>query len=88
MPRTITITYTGQLAEAAGVSTEEFEPDPGATLGSLIDTLAGKHGHKFASLLRDDAGRLRSTLLVALDGTQATGDRETLSSTTPENSCS
>jgi len=74
----ITITYTGQLAEAAGASTEELELEPGATLGGLVDELAKNHGAKFASLLRDDSNRLRSSLLVALDGTQATGDREAL----------
>ena len=48
------------------------------TLDGLVDTLTKNHGEKFASLLRDDTKRLRSTLLVALDGTQVTGDRESL----------
>ena len=76
---TISITYTGQLAEAAGTAEESVDLNPGATLVTLLDTVTAKHGEKFTNLLRDDSGALRSTVLVALDGAQATGDRDSLS---------
>ncbi len=72
----MTVTYTGQLAVTAGASEETIDLAPGTTLTALVDALIAKHGDAFASLLRDGSGNLRSTLLVALDGAQATGDRE------------
>ena len=75
---TISVTYTGQLAEAAGRSDESVDVDPGATLATLLDTVTDRHGDKFTNMLRDGSGSLRSTVLVVLDGTQATGDRESL----------
>ena len=67
---TITVTYTGQLAEAAGASEEELEIETGEKLRSVIDTLTKRHGEKFSTLLCDDAGQVRSTVLVILDGAQ------------------
>ena len=75
---TLTVTYTGQLAEAAGTSEEELEIESGEKLRSVIDTLAERHGEKFSTLLRDDSGQVRSTVLVVLDGAQATGDKDDL----------
>ena len=75
----MTIIYTGQLAATVGISEETIDLAVGTTLGPLIDQLVSKHGDAFANLLRNDEGDLRSTLLVILDGTQATGDRTSLS---------
>lgn len=75
----LSITYTGQLAEAAGASEESIDLDPDATLATLLNNIFAVHGEKFTNLLRDDSGALRSTVLVAIDGTQATGNREALS---------
>ena len=75
----ISLTYTGQLDEAAGTSGEAIHLDPPATLATLLSTIAMSHGNKFENLLQDSSGALRPTVLVAIDGTQATGDRETLS---------
>lgn len=72
------VDYTGQLASVAGVSEEEVELSGGETLGSVLKNLAETRGEKFRELVFDDEGRIRSTLLVALDGEQAAGDKENL----------
>lgn len=74
----LTVDYTGQLASEAGVSEEIVELRGGETLGSILKSLAEKHGDQFKQLVFDDEGRLRSTLLAALDGEQAAGDRDDL----------
>ena len=74
----LTITYTGQLANAAGLQEEALDIAPGETLRAVVDVLAARHGAAFSTLLRDDAGNLRSTVLVVLDGAQATGDKDAL----------
>ena len=74
----LTFSYTGQLAAAAGTADETVEVSEGATLRPILDQLAAKHGESYADLIFDDAGKIRSTLLVVLDGEQAIGDKETL----------
>jgi molybdopterin converting factor small subunit len=74
----LSVDYTGQLASVAGVSEEKIELADGETLGSVVRRLAGIHGEKFSDLVFDGEGRLRSTLLVVLDGEQAMGDKESL----------
>lgn len=74
----LTVDYTGQLASVTGVSEEEVELSGGETLGSILKNLAGNYGGKFNELVFDDKGRIRSTLLAALDGEQAAGDKDNL----------
>ncbi len=74
----LTVDYTGQLASEAGVSEEIVELRGGETLGSILKNLAEKHGDQFKQLVFDDEGRVRSTLLAALDGEQAAGDKDDL----------
>jgi len=50
----------------------------GETLGSVVGRLAKIHGEKFAELVFDGEGRIRSTLLVVLDGEQARGNKDNL----------
>jgi molybdopterin converting factor small subunit len=77
--RTINVIYTGQLAALAGCSEESIEVAEGATLGPVVDGLTARHGDGFRDLLRDEAGAMRTTVLVALDGEQAQGERGGLS---------
>ncbi len=70
----ITFQYTGQLAKAAGAHQEDVELQPGTPLKGAIETLTTRHGADYATLLLDDAGRLRPTLLVAIDDQQVAGD--------------
>ncbi len=74
----LTIDYTGQLASVTGVSEEQVELRGGETLGSILKGLAENYGEKFRELVFDDNGRIRSTLLAALDGEQAAGDKDNL----------
>jgi len=74
----LTIDYTGQLASVTGVSEESVELSGGETLGSVLKCLAETHGEKFCELVFDEDGRIRSTLLAAVDGEQATGDKDNL----------
>lgn len=73
------VIYTGQLASIAGVSEEEVEVSSGAKLGDVVKAAVERRGREFGALLCDESGALRPTILVAIDGTQATGDREALS---------
>ena len=66
----VTIQYRGQLATAAGRDREEREVEPGQNLRSLIGDLAESGGGGFADIARDSDGRVRRTLLVAVDGEQ------------------
>jgi hypothetical protein len=68
----LTIQFTGQLAQAAGVRKQVWEGEAGATLGQVISNLAAaKPSTLFSQLLIDDCGRPRPSLLVVLDGLQA-----------------
>jgi molybdopterin converting factor small subunit len=71
---TLTFSYTGQLAAAAGVMEESLELEAGATLEAALRELGGRHGGKFHELLFDDEGGRRSTLLVALNDEQVSED--------------
>ena len=72
------IIYTGQLASIAGVSEESVEVPEGGTLGDVVKGAVERLGKKFGVLLCDESGALRPTILVAVDGSQATGDREAM----------
>jgi molybdopterin converting factor small subunit len=74
----LTVDYTGQLASVTGVSEESVELRGGETLSSILKGLAASHGEKFSELVFGDDGRIRSTLLAALDGEQATGNKDEL----------
>ena len=60
---TITLQYRGQLATALGTSTETTKIASDTTLQSIIDATAARMG---------DLAPLCQTLLIAIDGQQAT----------------
>ncbi len=72
------VDYTGQLASVAGVSEETIELPACESLLSVVGRLAESHGEKFSELVFDEDGRIRSTLLVVLDGEQTSGDKNSL----------
>ena len=72
----INFSYTGQLANLAGISEETVSPDAGTDLGTVVGKIASNHGDAFSELILDDDGKLRRTLLVIVDGEQLDGDRE------------
>jgi len=72
----VTFSYTGQLANLAGVSEESISPDAGTKLISAVCGIAEKHGPAFSDLILTEEGDFRRTLLVIVDGEQLDGDRE------------
>ena len=72
----VTFSYTGQLANLAGVSEESISPDAGTELISVVRGIAEKHGSAFSDLILTEEGDFRRTLLVIVDGEQLDGDRE------------
>ncbi len=70
----VTFAYTGQLAGAAGTAEEEVELEVGTSLAAALAKLTASYGGKFAELLVDGSGATRSTLLVALNDEQVSGD--------------
>lgn len=78
----VTFSYTGQLANAAGESEVVLDlPDEQSDLRPVLDLLAARHGESWRELVLDAEGRIRSTLLVVIDGVQAAGDKQSLSLT-------
>lgn len=75
----LTMDYTGQLASVTGVAEERVEVEDGECLLDVLKARLAVHGEKFGELVFDDKGGVRSTLLVVLDGEQATGDKAYLS---------
>ncbi len=74
MPQ-VTFSYTGQLANAAGTPEEIVDLPDGTDVRAALDQLAARYGEKWRELTLTDDGSIRSTLLVVLDGVQASGDR-------------
>lgn len=74
----VTFSYTGQLAAAAGTADESVEIPETGKLRPVLDQLAEKHGEEYAELIFDREGKIRPTLLVVLDGIQSGGDKESM----------
>ncbi len=74
----LSVEYTGQLAEAAGCTAETVDLGAGPTLGDVLKHLESAHSDEFSHLVFDGQGNLRSTLLVALDDVMISGDKATV----------
>ena len=72
----ITLSYTGQLANLAGVSEQVLSLDSGSDVGAMVREVVGQHSSDFGEMILDETGKLRRTLLVIADGEQLEGDRE------------
>ena len=75
----ITVQYTGQLAGIAGVPEEQVALDDGAVMRDMVAQLCERHGAAFSDLVMTDAGDLRSSVLVIIDGEHTLGDSSQLS---------
>lgn len=70
----ITFAYFAQVRAAAGVESETVER-PGVTrLAEALAVLAERHGAEFRALVLDDAGTVRPSLLVLVNGQPAGRD--------------
>ncbi|MCB1228792.1 MAG: MoaD/ThiS family protein [Verrucomicrobiae bacterium] len=78
MPQ-VTFSYTGQLANAAGTPEETLDLAEGALLRAALDDLASRYDGRWREMIFDDGGNVRSTVLIVLDGEQATGDKNAIS---------
>ncbi len=81
----LTFSYTGQLANLAGISEESISLDAGAELLSVVREIAENRGPSFSDLILDEDGHFRRTLLVIIDGEQLDGDRESYQLDTVKN---
>jgi molybdopterin converting factor small subunit len=66
----ITVRYAAQLSRAAGVAEEVVALTPDATLAAVTRALCERHEADFRQLILDDAGALRPSVLVVVDGEQ------------------
>jgi molybdopterin converting factor small subunit len=67
----ITFHYYAQVRQAADVEAEPVDRADAASLGAALAALAGRHGPEFRALVLDDAGRIRPSLLVLVNGQPA-----------------
>ncbi len=59
----ITVHYLTQIRRSAGCPTETIAASAGATLDSLLHQLVDRHDAGFRSLVMDEAGEVRRSLL-------------------------
>ncbi|MFZ5769371.1 MAG: MoaD/ThiS family protein [Bacillota bacterium] len=64
------VSYKGFLSSLAGVSEEEVEIEPGATVARLLEELATRHGDSFRNAVMPGGSR-RLVALVSVDGAPA-----------------
>jgi MoaD family protein len=67
----ISFEYFAQVRKATGTEKEELDLAEGTELQAALDSAAGKHGADFRSLVLDDSGSLRPSMIVLING-QAT----------------
>ena len=74
----VAVHYQAQLRTAAGRASTSVELPAGATLTDLIGKLVQEHDDGFRRILLDDAGRLRSSILLFVGDEQCRGQARPL----------
>lgn len=69
----VTVRYFAAASEAAGREQEEFDLDPGLTLGGLREVLVDKYGESMTRVLRSGSFLLDG--VVRRDDTHPAGER-------------
>ena len=64
----ITITYFGQLRQVVGAESEVAESAGPATLPAVLADLSARHGPDYRRIALDDAGDLRPSLIILVNG--------------------
>ena len=77
--KSITVQYTGQLANLVGTSEENIDIEEGIDLLELVQQLSSRHGEACSDFLLAKEDELQPSLLVIFDGEQIAGDLETAS---------
>ena len=67
----ITFRFFAQVRKAAGAESEAAEISDGADTSAALGELAAGHGEEFRSLVLDEAGKVRPSLVVLVNGTPA-----------------
>ena len=63
----ITVHYCGQIGQAIELDGEAIECAESIPLADLLNDLAGRHGDAFRRLVFDDAGEVRTSLLITIN---------------------
>ncbi len=66
----IRVDYIAQVKNAAGVTGESIHLDSSAELADVLRQLADNHGAEFRSLVFDDDGQVRPSILVTVNDEQ------------------
>jgi MoaD family protein len=64
----ISINYFGQLATITGTASESREVAGGADARTLLSAVAAQYGDGAKRIILDDAGNLRPSLIVMVNG--------------------
>lgn len=64
----VTIEYAGQVRRYAGTDREDRDCEAGTTVAGLLRTRADEADDALRRFLVDDAGDLRASLMVAVNG--------------------
>ena len=70
----VTVEYTAQLKQTAGLASEEVEVESGSTVQQLMTQLAENHGENLKGMLFDADGKLQPSLLLFVGDEQVQGD--------------
>jgi molybdopterin converting factor small subunit len=86
----VTVEYTAQLKQAAGLSSEVIECQEPLALKALLESVAARHEGRLRPLLFDAHGQWQRGVLVFVDDQQVRGgeplelaDRQTVSLVSP-----
>lgn len=63
--------YFAQVRKAAGVDSEKLACADGTTVEAALAELGNRHGDDFRGLVLDDAGSVRPSIVVLVDGVPA-----------------
>ena len=64
----ITVNYFGQLRQITGKDTDGEDCPEQTGLAALISNLALRYGDKFSRIVLDEAGQLRPSILISVNG--------------------
>ncbi len=62
------ILYFGPLYEIVGKRREKVDASRSSTLADLLEDIRETHGQKFSNFVFDSKGKIRSSILFAVDG--------------------
>ena len=64
----ITINYFGQLRQITQKDSDSENCDDRTDLTALMNDMASRYGEKFSKIVLDEAGQLRPSILISVNG--------------------